>query len=400
MDAGGRHDATSSGHQGMLDAVSTLFALTPPGRVDELHRLTALAHGFIGVASEQSLVTLAKAISNRDDISPGLVDRVIRSSDRAAAVLIKANCLDEDCIDHIIRDGSLETRKLIAQVHPLTSDQTTRLVATGDGPIIETLLERRGEQVRSPSRASSAAAAPKETTPTAANPVTAEFKAPTDRDIDHGIKVSENAPAARDGDEFVSVPGPQRVGPADSAREFAHLDTAARRAILQRLSQDAPPLDQVDARKMLDPLRHEADLIFLTALEARDSAVLAQAFSRELQLDLELAQQLVDEADGDAYLVLGKAAGISPTAFARMIILSKIGLTGSPRDTFKLVDRFKELPRATALFVIKSMREGELVQAAELRSASHERPAMAARAGALPAPNLANPQQSALRNAV
>lgn len=39
-----------------------------------------------------------------------------------------------------------------------------------------------------------------------------------------------------------------------------------------------------------------------------------------------------------------------------MLILGKTGLTGSPRDTFALVDRFNAMPEATARLIVGAMR--------------------------------------------
>ncbi|CAN0577834.1 unnamed protein product, partial [Ectocarpus sp. 12 AP-2014] len=98
------------------------------------------------------------------------------------------------------------------------------------------------------------------------------------------------------------------------------------------------------------------DLAFLTVIALRDSSKLADLFAQTLELDRVLVGKLLDEADGDALLVLAKAAELSSTAFARMLILGKTGLTGSPRDTFALVDRFNAMPDATARLIVGAMR--------------------------------------------
>jgi hypothetical protein len=54
-----RHASPLAGAN-LLGAVSTLLALTPRGRGEELARLTALAHGYIGIASEEELVRWPK----------------------------------------------------------------------------------------------------------------------------------------------------------------------------------------------------------------------------------------------------------------------------------------------------------------------------------------------------
>jgi hypothetical protein len=67
----------------------------------------------------------------------------------------------------------------------------------------------------------------------------------------------------------------------------------------------------------------------LTVIALRDPDKLADLFRVTLDLDRTLVGKLLDEADGDALLVLAKAAELSSTAFARMLILGKTGLTGS-----------------------------------------------------------------------
>ena len=354
-------DDTASGApqapaKGMLNAVATLFALTPPGRQDELRRLTALAHGFIGVADEESLVALAKAVASRDDVAEGLVDRLALASTRAAEILIRAGRLGDELVARFLEDGPAAMRALVAHHHPLKDAHVTMLVASGDTPVIETLLARRGAE---------------------------------------GAALSVQAPVAVDLEakqkpvlEPVVPVAPARTGPADSAKDFAALDTAGRRAVLRRLAEDAPPTTVKSARKALDPTRHDADLEILTLIEKRDPEALAAHFSRALDLEPALCRRLLDEADGDAMLVLGKAAGLSSTAFARLIIHSKIGMTGSPRDTFRLVDRFKALPEATALFVVDAMRTGNLVR----RTAAPESQRRGAFAQQKPAATVKAPQ--------
>lgn len=314
----------------MLGAVSTLLALTPRGRTDEITRLTALAHGFIGLSSEDEIVALAKAVAGRSDIGEGLTDRLARSSKRAAQTLIRANSLGDETIAYLLETGDGETRHLIAGHHRLAPKHVMMLVANGEAGVLKALL---------------------------ANPVT---------DLDaKARKAIEGTKAAAPGGLETLEPQASRTDgtaadPRKSASEFANLDAAARRAVVRRLAEDGPrELSLADAARSLDPTRNHADLTFLTVIEQRDPASLRDAFAKALDLDPAIVGKLIDEADGDAMVVLSKAAGLSSTAFARMVILSKIGLTGSPRDTFKLVDRFKQLPEATANFIVQAMRGAE-----------------------------------------
>lgn len=311
----------------MLGAVSTLLALTPRGRTDEITRLTALAHGFIGLASEDEIVTLAKAVAGRDDIGEGLIDRLARSSKRAAHTLIRANSVGDETVAYLLETADHETRILIAGHHRLMPRHVMILVANGEPGVLKALLSNRLTDLDAKAR--KAIQGEGEAAPT-------------------GLEHLENRPSLTDG---------SAADPKKSADDFAQLDPAARRAVMRRLAEDGPKtLSLADAAKTLDPTRNDADLSFLTVIEQRDPAKLRDAFATALDLDPVIVGKLVDEADGDAMVVLAKAAGLSSTAFARMVILSKIGLTGSPRDTFKLVDRFKAIPEATAHFIVKAMR--------------------------------------------
>lgn len=311
----------------MLGAVSTLLALTPRGRTDEITRLTALAHGFIGLASEEEIVTLAKAVAGRTDIGEGLIDRLVRSSKRAAHTLIRTNSVGDETIAYLLESSDLETRILIAGHHQLAPKHVMMLVANGEPGVLKSLLANRLTDLDAKARKAIEGNA---------EPVT------------NGLERLESRPSITDG---------SAADPKKSASDFVQLDPAARRAVMRRLAEDGPKqLSLADAAKSLDPTRNDADLTFLTVIEQRDPAKLRDAFAQALDLDPVMVGKLVDEADGDAMVVLAKAAGLSSTAFARMVILSKIGLTGSPRDTFKLVDRFKAIPEATAHFIVKAMR--------------------------------------------
>jgi hypothetical protein len=349
----------------MLGAVATLLALTPRGRNDELKRLTALAHGFIGAANEDELVTLARAVAGRDDLAEGLAERLARTSKRCAHVLIRASALGDEAIAYLLEEGDQETRHLIAQHCELKPAHVTMLVASGQSDILKALLANRQSDLDATSREAAAAF------------------------------VQHKDEQARPQASTLQTSAP--ANPRTSAQDFARLDTAARRAVLRRLAEDGTPGSTAlqNARRNLDPTRHEADLAFLTVIEQRDAAKLAATFARTLQLDGELAARLVDEADGDAMIVLAKAAGLSSTAFARLVILSKIGLTGSPRDTFALVDRFKALPEATALFVVKAMREGSLAKTANAASSPTpaRRPVERSQSLPLPRPQIAGGHQ-------
>lgn len=311
----------------MLGAVSTLLALTPRGRTEEITRLTALAHGFIGLANEDEIVTLAKAVAGRSDIGEGLIDRLVRASKRAAHTLIRANCVGNETLAYLLESSDLATRTLIAGHHQLMPKHVMMLVANGEPGVLKALLGNRLTDLDAKARKALEGNA---------------NVAPT------GLEKLESKPSRTDG----SAADPKR-----SASDFAQLDGAARRAVVRRLAEDGPKeLSLSAAARSLDPTRNDADLRFLTVIEQRDPAKLCDAFAQALDLDPVIVGKLIDEADGDAMVVLAKAAGLSSTAFARMVILSKIGLTGSPRDTFKLVDRFKAIPEATAHFIVQAMR--------------------------------------------
>lgn len=313
----------------LLGAVSTLLALTPRGRSEELTRLTALAHGYIGIASEDELVSLAKAVASREDVNSGLADRLARANPRAAHILIRANRLGDETIAYFLEEGGDEIRQLIARHHTLQGKHITMLVADGSGPVLQALLENRQ----------------------------------TDFSDDAQRLVENKAARAARAAEPEPLVEPQRTYPAGSAdprrsaQDFARLDSAGRRAIMRRLAEDRPgTVSLSQARKALDPTRNDADLAFLTVIAQRDPDKLADLFASTLELERTLVGKLLDEADGDALLVLAKAAGLSSTAFARMLILGKTGLTGSPRDTFALVDRFNAMPEATAQLIVGAMR--------------------------------------------
>ncbi|MBV6656681.1 MAG: hypothetical protein KI785_02820 [Devosiaceae bacterium] len=346
---------------GMLNAVSTLLSLTPPGRVDELNRLTALAHGFMGFSDEEALATLARAISSRDDLSPSLADRLSFTNRRAAIILIRANRLSDEAVARLIQEGDRGLRVELATHHSLKPEHITMMVAAGDADVTGALLEKRNAKPQPVEVAASA--------------TTSDDDVLSDEpevDIWDLPASEEPAPVAQEmvaqdaQPERLAVPAPPRATPESEAVQFAKMDGAGRRAVLARLSQDRPATSQKDARRALDPTRHDADLAFLTIIEQRDQAALADAFCKALDLEQMLVSKLLDEADGDALMVLARAAGLSSTAFARMLILGRIGMTGSPRDTFRLVDRFKALPESTALFVVTAMRDGQLAQAAQV----------------------------------
>ncbi len=313
----------------LLGAVSTLLALTPRGRTDELARLTALAHGYIPLASEEELVQLAKAVANREDVDVGLRDRLAHTNSRAAQTLIKANRLSEEAIAALLEDGDEDMRVLIARHHTLHGKHVALLTAEGSGTILQALL---------------------------ANSQT-DFHADAQRKIER-----QAADLAREDETASSAEAGQARPTADpkvAAQDFDTLDAAGRRAILHRLSDDQPKaVTMAEARRALDPTRHDADLAFLTVIEQRDPKALATLFADTLTLESTMVERLLDEADGDALLVMAKASGLSSTAFARMLILGKIGLSGSPMDTFDLVDRFNALPSATATTIVDAMRTG------------------------------------------
>ncbi|MFN3171547.1 MAG: DUF2336 domain-containing protein [Hyphomicrobiales bacterium] len=330
--SGGKNSSPLAGVK-LLGAVSTLLALTPRGRSEELARLTALAHGYIGIASDEELVALAKAVASREDVNSGLADRLARASERAAHTLIRANRLGDETIAYLLETGSEEIRTLIARHHTLHGKHITMLVADGSGPVLQALLDNRQT----------------------------EFSADAQRLVERGVADAAKPTAEPE----VAAPAPPSrlaypTGTADprrSAQDFATLDSAGRRAVMRRLAEDRPgTVSLQQARKALDPTRNDADLAFLTVIALRDSSKLADLFAQTLELDRVLVGKLLDEADGDALLVLAKAAGLSSTAFARMLILGKTGLTGSPRDTFALVDRFNAMPDTTARLIVGAMR--------------------------------------------
>lgn len=318
----------------LMGAVSTLLALTPRGRSEELARLTALAHGYIGIASEEELVALAKAVASREDVNSGLADRLARASERAAHTLIRANRLGDETIAYFLETGSEEIRALIARHHTLHGKHVTMLVADGSGPVLQALLDNRQT----------------------------EFSADAQKLVERGVANAAKTAAEKPVEPDMAAPARPAypTGTADprrSAQDFANLDSAGRRAVMRRLAEDRPgTVSLQQARKALDPTRNDADLAFLTVIALRDSSKLADLFAETLNLDRTLVGKLLDEADGDALLVLARASGLSSTAFARMLILGKTGLTGSPRDTFALVDRFNAMPEASARMIVGAMR--------------------------------------------
>jgi hypothetical protein len=326
-----RHASPLAGAN-LLGAVSTLLALTPRGRGEELARLTALAHGYIGIASEEELVSLAKAVAGREDVNSGLADRLARANDRAAHILIRANRLGDETIAYFLEERGNDIRELIARHHTLQGKHITMLVADGNGAVLQALLDNRQT----------------------------DFSDDAQKMVERKVaKAAEPAPIA-EAPRPAETPRTYPTGTADprrSAQDFAKLDSAGRRAVMRRLAEDRPgTVSLQDARKALDPTRNDADLAFLTVIALRDPDKLADLFASTLDLDRTLVGKLLDEADGDALLVLAKAAELSSTAFARMLILGKIGLTGSPRDTFALVDRFNAMPEATARLIVGAMR--------------------------------------------
>ncbi|MFN3224985.1 MAG: DUF2336 domain-containing protein [Hyphomicrobiales bacterium] len=326
-----RHASPLAGTN-LLGAVSTLLALTPRGRGEELARLTALAHGYIGIASEEELVSLAKAVAGREDVNSGLADRLARANDRAAHILIRANRLGDETIAYFLEERGDDIRELIARHHTLQGKHITMLVADGNGAVLQALLDNRQT----------------------------DFSDDAQKMVEGKVaKAAEPAPIA-EAPRAAETPRTYPTGTTDprrSAQDFAKLDSAGRRAVMRRLAEDRPgTVSLQDARKALDPTRNDADLAFLTVIALRDPDKLADLFASTLDLDRTLVGKLLDEADGDALLVLAKAAELSSTAFARMLILGKTGLTGSPRDTFALVDRFNAMPEATARLIVGAMR--------------------------------------------
>lgn len=323
-------NALAGGQTKLLGAVSTLMALTPRGRADELARLCALAHGYIGIASEEELMALAKAVASRDDIASGLPDRLARTNMRAAQTLIRANRLSEETIAYLLDTADEALQTLIARHHTLHAKHITKLVAKGSAPVLKALLENRQS----------------------------DFSHDTQKVVERraasldGADKPANDPLSHLMDKPANAQSPQR-----SAQDFATMDSAGRRAVLRRLAEDAPrDVSYSGARQALDPTRNDADLQFLTVIEQRDPQALCDAFSQALGIKPSTVRSLMDEADGDALIVLAKGAGLSSTAFARMLILGKVGLTGSPRDTFALVDRFNALPQATADLIVQAIQ--------------------------------------------
>ncbi|MEM1284845.1 MAG: hypothetical protein AAGH43_05615 [Pseudomonadota bacterium] len=309
----------------MLRAISTLLALTPKGRATEITRLKALAHGFIGVAEEEELVSLAKAVACRNDLGFDLSDRLALTNMRAADTLVRANALSDEAIAALIERGDGELKTQIARHHRLAPKHITMLVADGSGSVLQALLDNHYSHMSDETQALLTRKAEK---------VQAEI----------GERLQKRTTETAD---------PQAV-----AEGFADLDGPARRAVMRRLVEDSPKATSMPAaRKALDPTRNEADLTFLTVIESRDPERLRDTFADMLELDTRLVGKLMDEADGEAMMVLSRAAGLSTTAFARLVILSRLGLTGSPRDTFALVDRFKALPETTAQSIVQAMRK-------------------------------------------
>lgn len=325
--------AEAGGATQLLGAVSTLLALTPRGRSEELIRLTALAHGYIGLGSEDELVALAKAVANRDDVASSLADRLAQASKRAAETLIRANRLSDEGLAHLIETSDEAMCALIAGHHTLAAKHVTMLTASGSGPVLKALLANHQTEFSNGTKQLVEAMAP------AANAY-------------RPLQTPESNPLPAPVSRSVVSSDPKRV-----AQDFASLDGAGRRAVMRRLAEDTPrEIGLARATRALDPTRHHADLAFLTVIEQRDPATLRDAFAEKLKLDPALVGKLLDEADGDAMIVLGKSAGLSSTAFARMLILGRTGLTGSPRDTFDLVDRFNALPQAIAEHIVSAMR--------------------------------------------
>ena len=335
----------------MLRAISTLLALTPKGRAAEITRLKALAHGFIGIAGEDELVSLAKAVACRNDLGVDLSDRLALTSPRAAETLVRANALSDEAIAALIERGDAELKTLIARHHRLVPKHITMLVADGSGSVLQALLDNHYSNMSDEAQALAA------------------------RKAGAGDRVAGDAVAGED--ETGSPARAHRRDNADprkAAERFADLDAPARRAVMRRLVEDGPKTTSLpDARRALDPTRNEADLTFLTVIEARDPARLRDTFADVLELDGRLVGKLMDEADGEAMMVLARAAGLSATAFARLVILSKLGLTGSPRDTFALVDRFKALPESTAQSIVQAMRSSVRPKTADPESPNAER---------------------------
>ena len=309
------------------------WRLQPLGRSEELARLTALAHGYIGLASDDELVALAKAIANRNDIASGLADRLAHASPRAAETLVRANRLSEEGLARLIEAGDDAMCTLIAGHHALAAQHITMLTASGSGQVLKALLVNRRTEFSNSSKQLVEAMVP-------------------EAGADETTRPHPDNPLAAAAAQSVDSSDPRRI-----AKNFASLDAAGRRAVMRRLAEDAPrDVSLAQARRALDPTRHQADLAFLTVIEQRDPAKLRDAFAETLKLDPALVGRLLDEADGDAMIVLGKCAGLSSTAFARMLILGRTGLTGSPSDTFDLVDRFNAMPEAAAQQIVNAMR--------------------------------------------
>ena len=330
----------------MLRAISTLLALTPKGRAAEITRLKALAHGFIGIAGEDEPVSLAKAVACRNDLGVDLSDRLALTSPRAAETLVRANALSDEAIAALIERGDAELKTLIARHHRLVPKHITMLVADGSGSVLQALLDNHYSNMSDEAQALAARKAGA-------------------GDIVAGEDETGSPARAHRRDN---------ADPRKAAERFADLDAPARRAVMRRLVEDGPKTTSLpDARRALDPTRNEADLTFLTVIEARDPARLRDTFADVLELDGRLVGKLMDEADGEAMMVLARAAGLSATAFARLVILSKLGLTGSPRDTFALVDRFKALPESTAQSIVQAMRSSVRPKTADPESPNAER---------------------------
>jgi hypothetical protein len=246
--------------------------------------------------------------------------------------LIRANRLGDETIAYFLEERGNDIRELIARHHTLQAKHITMLVADGNGAVLQALLDNRQT----------------------------DFSADAQKMVERkAARAKEPTPTAKPAG-VTETPRTYPTGTADprrSAQDFAKLDSAGRRAVMRRLAEDRPgTVSLQDARKALDPTRNDADLAFLTVIALRDPHKLADLFASTLDLDRTLVGKLLDEADGDALLVLAKAAGLSSTAFARMLILGKTGLTGSPRDTFALVDRFNAMPEASARLIVGAMR--------------------------------------------
>jgi hypothetical protein len=135
---------------------------------------------------------------------------------------------------------------------------------------------------------------------------------------------------------------------------------------LGELFLNAPSAERSVILANLDPAdpipRRPAPSESVTRLEAAALGRLPEAFAGELHralgVSVTLARRMVEDAGGEPLLIAAKALDMPSEVLVRILLFANPAIGESVSRVFALAQLYLDLPRATALQVIASLRSG------------------------------------------